>query len=174
MSQRAYARYRGCSPSTVHQAIQRGRITLVDGKIDPELADRQWASNTDNSVVKNSETGNPHHKRAEDAPPDSLPMESPGGGNGSSASYARARAARETFQAQLAQLQLQRERGEVVDANEVKIAAFNAARRARDQLMALPDRAAAIVAALETTEECHEVLREEVERICKELSNGQG
>lgn len=47
LSQREYARRRGVRHSAVQRAIAEGRITtLQDGRIDPALADRQWAENT--------------------------------------------------------------------------------------------------------------------------------
>jgi hypothetical protein len=46
ISLRAYARRRGCSPAAVHKAIVSGRIRRIDGKIDAELADREWAIHT--------------------------------------------------------------------------------------------------------------------------------
>lgn len=42
-----YARRRGVSKQAVCKAANTGRITLVDGKVDPEVADVQWARNTD-------------------------------------------------------------------------------------------------------------------------------
>src|SRR5450755_2549442 len=47
MSQRAYARQRGVSVSTVQKAIGTGRIhTLPNGQIDSEIADVEWVRNT--------------------------------------------------------------------------------------------------------------------------------
>jgi len=67
LSQRAYARRRGCSQAAVWKAIQAGRIPVVKVgsgvKIDPEAADRAWARNTDQSKPSNTETGDPAHRR---------------------------------------------------------------------------------------------------------------
>ena len=50
LSIRAYSRHRGCSDTAVRKAIKTGRITQEsDGKINPNQADAQWISNTDNS-----------------------------------------------------------------------------------------------------------------------------
>lgn len=53
ISQRAYARHRGCAHATVRQAIKDGRlsesIVAVDGRAkiaDIELADREWEAKT--------------------------------------------------------------------------------------------------------------------------------
>jgi len=177
MSQREYARRCGLSPSTVNEAIKRGRITLVEGKIDPILADREWAENTDPNTPRNRFTGNPKHRKPRGQP--SLPMDlraRDGGSeaNADTAGYLKARAAREIYHAQLAKLQLDRERAELVRADEVRIGTFNMARRARKQLLALPERVAATIAATEDAAEIHKILDEEIERICWQLSNGDG
>ena len=46
LSKAAYARHRGCDEKAVRKAIAERRISLIDGKIDPEVADIQWAKNT--------------------------------------------------------------------------------------------------------------------------------
>ena len=46
MSQRAYARHRGVTLAAVQKAIKSARISTIDGKIDPAVADIQWARNT--------------------------------------------------------------------------------------------------------------------------------
>lgn len=50
MSRRQYAAHRGVSHTAVSKAIRTGRISVLeDGTIDPEQADREWASQTDPS-----------------------------------------------------------------------------------------------------------------------------
>lgn len=39
MTQKEYAAHRGCSKQYVNQLVKRGRIPLVDGRIDPTVAD---------------------------------------------------------------------------------------------------------------------------------------
>jgi len=46
VSMRQYAEMRGVSAMAVSKAAAVGRITLVDGKVDVELADCQWRENT--------------------------------------------------------------------------------------------------------------------------------
>jgi hypothetical protein len=95
------------------------------------------------------------------------------GGNGTASGYAKARAARELYQAQLAKLDLDRQRGILVRADEVKLGAFNMARKARDQLIALPERVAAILAATQDVAEVQRILEEEIERICQEIADAE-
>ncbi|MGB6054610.1 MAG: elements of external origin, partial [Burkholderiaceae bacterium] len=46
LTQAEYAKRRGCSAVAVHKAVKAGRISLIDGKIDPAVADIQWGRNT--------------------------------------------------------------------------------------------------------------------------------
>jgi hypothetical protein len=47
MSQRQYAKHRGVSRAAVQRAIREGRIeTIPDGRIDADVADRQWEDRT--------------------------------------------------------------------------------------------------------------------------------
>lgn len=45
ISRADYARRRGISQTAIHKAIKSGRITPIDGRIDPEVADIQWEKN---------------------------------------------------------------------------------------------------------------------------------
>ncbi len=48
MGVREYARHRSTGHSTVQKAIDSGRIsTLPNGKIDSDVADREWRENTE-------------------------------------------------------------------------------------------------------------------------------
>ena len=176
ISQREYARRRGVSHTAVQHAVKSGRISTVDGKIDPAQADREWRENTDQSKPRNRITGRPKHTRVPGEP--SEPMDFAGarelhGGNGTATGYAKARAARELYQAQLVKLELDRQRAILVRADEVRVAAFNMARMAQDQLIALPHRVAAILAATEDAAEVRRILEEEIEQICQEISDGE-
>jgi hypothetical protein len=174
LSGRAYAARRGVSHTAVQKAIKSGRITTVGGQIDPAIADREWAENTDPSTSQNSVTGRPKGRRREGEP--STPNEIDGGGNGRAATggtgYGRARAAREAALAGIAKLQLDEKTGKLVDANEVKLAFFNATRKARDELFAIPARIAPVLAALDDAADLEAILFDEIERVCKGLSDG--
>ena len=174
ISQREYARRRGIRHSAVQRAIETGRISTVRGKIDPVQADRQWLANTDQSKPRNLITGDPKHTRLPTEP--SEPMDLGGhdeghAGNGTGTGYARVRAARELYQAQLVTLDLDEKRGILVRADEVKIGAFNMARKARDQLIALPERITASLAATQDEAEVRRILEEAIEQICQEVAS---
>ena len=65
MNQSAYARRRGVSKVAVGKAIKAGRISLVNGLIDPEVADIQWKANS--------------RARASQSEAEQLPLAPPGG-----------------------------------------------------------------------------------------------
>jgi hypothetical protein len=176
ISQREYARQRGISNVAVHRAVKAGRISTVDGKIDPTKADREWLDNTDQSKPRNRITGRPKHVRRAGGPPEPMDLgggQEAGGEDGTASGYAKARAARELYQAQLAKLELDRQRGILIRADEVRVGAFNMARKARDQLIALPERVAALLAATEDAAEIQRILEEEIERICQEIADAE-
>jgi hypothetical protein len=183
-----------------------GRISLIDGKLDPEIADREWSENVDLTKPRNSVSGTPKMTRASDAPYaamaideaavaapiprvvvtapvpvrvvepsppsplDDAPEPSVPQPTSSARGYAQARAARETFEAKLAKAKYEQMMEQLVNADEVKVAAFNRARRTRDLLLALPDRLSAVLAAESDADEVHRLLTEEVTRCCEELS----
>ena len=174
---RAYARHRGVTPAAVRKAIKSGRIAVVNGKIDPDVADRDWAANTDETKPRNSVSGDPGLRRPAEAPPMAAssmgsPRENwsasqtPARGGG----YAAARAVRETYEARIRELDFKRMSGTLVSADEVRVVAFNTARQARDLLLAIPDRVSAVLAGLKDQAEVHRVLSEEIRRVCEELA----
>jgi hypothetical protein len=173
ISQREYARRLGVSHVAVQRAVKAGRISTVGGKVDPAQADRQWQENTDQSKPRNRITGSP--KRARVAGEPSEPMDFGGAdvSNGTASGYAKARAARELYQAQLSKLELDRQRGTLIRADEVRLGAFNMARKARDQLIALPERLASVLAAIQEPAEVQRILEEEIERICQEVADAE-
>jgi len=152
---RAYARHRkeiglpSVDPMSVEKAIKSGRITRdADGEIDFEKADRDWEQNT-------------------------RPAMSPNEDNGGLAQYSRARAIREYYQASLAKIEYEQKVGKLLPKDEVQAAAFNTYRQFREQLLNIPDRVAAIIAA-ETgmdTKKVHEILTAEVRHALNEFAD---
>ena len=173
ISQREYARRRGISNVAVHRAVVSGRISTVDGKIDPEVADREWRENTDQSKPRNRITGRPKQARTPGEP--SEPMELGGARGGPRPPPATPGPARpaKSAQAQLVRLELEAKRGALVRADEVRLGAFNMARKARDQLIALPERVSALLAATGDALEVQRILEEEIERICQEIADAE-
>ncbi len=170
LSIRAYARRRGVSQAAVQKAIRSERIsTLADGSIDPEMADRQWAANTDQAKPRNSVSGEPRRRRDPEGP--SLPAGSIAPGSApTTGGYVQARGVREGYVAALARLEYLERVGEHVKRAEVRSALFTVYRFLRDRLQAMPDQLDSRLAASADRAECHDILLGEIDRILDELS----
>jgi len=131
VSIRGYAKHRGVSHTAVEKAVKQGRIRTVDGKIDVEQADRDW---------------NRH----------SSPVNAPGGAPRAAASpeplvagpsFAQSRAVREAYEARLAKLTWEERVKKLINADEVRVSAYNFSRMMRDRLLNVPDRVMGAVLA---------------------------
>lgn len=187
LSLRAYSRHRGVTLRAVQKAIQTGRISTVNGKIDPDDADARWG-NVDLEQQRRgvmTPTGPRREESAEPEPPaeeeeiadEERPRPAPGQ-RGRTATVAppagaptmaRSQAVRMAYQAQLAKIDYEERIGKLVNADEVKVAAYNAARKARDRLLSVPDRIAPILAAVDDEHEVHRLLSEELRKVCSVL-----
>ena len=174
LSVRGYARLRGVTHVAVLKAIQAGRITLVDGKIDRKRADAEWKTNTDPAQQRTK-----HRRKAPDKAQTNghdAPEAAPNGAQqvpSDTASYAASRAQREIYLARLAELEYEVKKGKLVDADDVRARIFKIARTARDLLLGVPDRLAPRLAGVSDQREIHRLLSEEVARVCNEISNAR-
>lgn len=152
VSLRKYAAHRRVSHTAVQKAIKQGRIkTAPDGKIDVEQADRDWDRNTSPVNVP---------KRAARVD----------GGAAGGSSYAQSRAVRELYLARLAKIEFEERSGKLVSRDEVTVAAFTKARTVRDNLLNIPDRVAAVLAAETDPVRAHQILTDEIRKALIELS----
>ena len=86
--------------------------------------------------------------------------------------YLEHRAKREEYAARSAEIDFHEKAGTLVSASGVRKAAFDTARRVRDQLLGLPDRIAATLAAERDPVRVHQVLTTELKRALNELTRG--
>ena len=136
MSQRAYSRHRGVSLSAVQKAIKTKRIsTLPDGRIDSEVADREWERNT--TARPRAVTNTAPKRPAAESDDSEFP------GSRLNGAYSQARAVREQYEARLTRIKYERESGKLVNRDEVQVAAFNRFRTFRDAMLNIPDRVVA-------------------------------
>ncbi len=150
LSIKEYAKHRNISVVAVRKAIKTGRITLNQNKkLNPELADAQWLENTNPAKQRNSADNNSSDDKI---------------------SYHRSRAIREDYNAKLTKLQFERESGKLIPIEEVKTSAFNAARRARDLLLNMPDHIAPQLVGKTNIFEIKNILKSELTKILEELS----
>lgn len=159
LSARGYAKLRGVSHTAVQKAIKSGRISVEsDGKINPDIADKEWARNTRTSLPSQ-----PSYRVAEDISQNS-------GHNSTLSDFNRARAVRETYKARLAKLEYEELSGKLVNADEVKVAAFNASRRVRDRILQIPRRISAQLAAETEAYNVESLLNSALREALEELS----
>ncbi len=143
ISIRAYARHRGVTDTAVHKAIRAGRITPeVDGTLDADRADREWARNSDapktGTRAKAAKVVVPESGGGSDGP-----AALPAGGT----SLLQARTVNEVVKAQTNKVRLARLKGELVDRPQAIAHVFKLARSERDAWLNWPARISAQMAA---------------------------
>lgn len=178
VSLREYARRRGVSAMAVSKAAKAGRITLVEGKVDPSTADRDWPANTNpgqmaiNSTAAAMQTEPEAGLEAPDEGDEGTQNDAAGGERkpSTTAQYGAARAIREGYAARRAKIDYEKEIGQLVDVDQVRALAFKVARTARDSLLSMPDRLAPILAGESNQFEVHRIMTEEIRRVCNDIA----
>lgn len=166
----AYAKLRGCSHQAVSKAVKRGRISLIDGMVDPEVADIQWARNTS---PEQQQRGAPAQfeltqHRAQEArqgaqtAANSPPHPEEGSGDLESPALVHEKADTERVRRELLQLELAEKRGELVRVADIERAYAAKLAAAREAHEAIPDRLAAQLAAMSDAAQIHALLTEEL------------
>ncbi|MCC7203119.1 MAG: hypothetical protein IT393_10730 [Nitrospirae bacterium] len=151
VSQSEYARRKGVSKQHISRLTQKGIISLDDGKIDPVQADKQLAA-------------------AKDPARDGLRKSDSKVKKGES-SYWKARTEREQIRAKRERLEYEKAIGQLVDAEEVRLSAFNRGRILRDAIFNLPDRLAPLLAAESDVKKVNAILHKELRAALEEQSN---
>lgn len=132
ISQAEYARRRNVDPTTVRDAVRYGRITLINGKVDPAVADIQWANNTRARVSRQPMPA--PERSASAAKPEAAA--SAAAGDPAQLGYSDHRARREKAEADEAELRVARMGGKLIDRDVVETAVFEAFRTLRDRCLA--------------------------------------
>lgn len=165
----AYARLRGCDEKAVRKAVNEGRISLIDGKIDPAVADIQWARNTRARV---SQAAVPTDDLLGAGEADVLQAAAASGRAAAAPAaepgYMAFRSRREEADAQIAEMNAAKMRGTMLMRQDVDRAMFEIGREIRDRLTACARRIASEVASVNTAEACESIVDRE-HRIVLEL-----
>ena len=132
----AYSRLRGCDEKAVRKAIQAGRISTIEGMIDPKVADIQWAQNTRARAGSRQSTTPPATAPA--TPPVDVIPPSPA----EEGEYSVNRARRERYEADLAQRKLQEQQGDLVRVAEVRAEIGKRVGQLKSNLLQIPARLA--------------------------------
>lgn len=169
-----YARRRGCSDVAVHKAIKAGKI--VRGiirepgskrpKIDPKIADAEWSSNFDPAYKRNEKLAE-SLGQSEDTPKDT-------GAGGSAAMLSKAKAKKEVFRAQLAELEYKEKLGQLVDKDAVFAELFQAGQGLRTELLSIPDRVIDDLMACANRQEAHAKLYKAISDALTRLADIDG
>ena len=165
MSLRQYARHRGVQLFTIQAAIKSGRIsTIADesgrGWIDPEIADKQFAENTDPSKQnRKPDLGDPILRRLHGCqdPETPAPPEEIGG-------FQKSKARTQLYQAKLKRLEYLKELGKLVDAEKVRSEAFKIGKATKEAVLGVSDKIAPILAATSDQKEVRRILFEELNK----------
>jgi len=169
LSLRAYAKHRGVSLAAVQKAIRSGRIaTTGEGSIDSDRADAEWSAKTRPGQKRSTKIAAP--TPAASYP--ETPRAEPGGAG--SLDYFRARAIRENYLARLAKIEFEEKTAKLISRDEVQVATFTKARAVRDNLLNIPDRLAATLAAESDPDKVHLILTEEIRRALDDLAGANG
>ena len=149
-----YARQRGCSRQNVSQKIKTGGITLIDGKIDPELANKEWIAST---------------KQLRPEPEKSQAHEAVTKAATASYNYQDSRAKRESHEADLAELKLRKMAGELVEIEDVQFAMTDFGASVRSLIEQLPARLSPMLAAETDLQAIKALLTTECNALIKEM-----
>lgn len=170
ITQAEYARRRGCSKQAVSKAVKAGRLTLIDGLIDPEIADREWARNTD---PDQQERGAPEQFEVTQlrASGVSAADKSDEQSGASDPVLVREKARTERLRAEILEDDLRRRRGELIEADQARRVQFNLARTTRNAFLAVPPRLAPLLAPISDAAEIERILDTEIRKICQQLAS---
>ncbi len=174
ISLRGYARHRGVTLKAVQKAIARKRIKLEpDGTVDAARADRDWAANSDVAGVLPNIIGGQQQAyrtaRSMAADPEVMPAAATVAGDPLHA-YLRARAVKETFLAKRAQAEYELMMGKLIEKTKSHEYAATFSQMVKEGMLALPDRLAPILAALDDVPSIHKVLLNEIKVLLQKLS----
>jgi hypothetical protein len=147
-----FGRMVGRSRSSIHELVQRGKLTAINGRIHPALG-----------LVEFEKV----RPRASVDPAPSPPAVAPGSNVGA---YGAARARRESALADLAELDLRRQLHKVLDAAEVADVIAHAGTVFRATLEGLPNRLAPRLAGAHSEEAIAAILSEQIEAALTRLS----
>lgn len=143
MSCRQYAKRRGVTPMAVSVAIKVGRLRASVGRdengqpkiVDPDLADREWAENTDHykrppaPAQVRVETGAFDDDTHDEEDPNAAPT------------LANAAAREKHWRAELAQLKFQEASGLLLDKSKTEREWVDVASKVKTKLLGVPSRA---------------------------------
>jgi hypothetical protein len=161
LSKKGYAEHRGCSPAYVSKLIRLGKLAAPaltrDGMVDVALADAQLAGQADPA-------------RQAVAEPLPLEPELPEASGPAAATFAASKARREAAAADLAEIELAKKRGELVDRVSVHDAGFDVGALLRDRLATRRSELASLLATITDVDDAIARLEAADRKLCEDLA----
>jgi hypothetical protein len=170
MTQAEYAEHRGVSAVAVHKAVKAGRISLIAGKIDPAVADIQWAQNTRPRADRKPTAA--LAQPADDRRPEPIIVANPVASDDND-DYWVSRAKRERAEAAIAEMRRAELEGKLIRADVIRAAWARKISSARDALLQMPHRLSPVLAAESDMERIGQLLDEELRQALLHLSQEQ-
>lgn len=170
VSKSAVARELGVTPGRVTQMIARGMPARPDGRLDLERC-RKWYR--DNVTPRVKPAGEPQHstttavEKCDTAVKEDVTRPAD---DGTPEGFLVARARREAALASLRELDLAKQRGELVPVADVENEWCRICATVRNRILLLPDKLAPRVAVLSDVLECREAIRREIYEALTALS----
>lgn len=160
-----YAKMRGVTRQAVEQAIHKKHLqaSIVSREprvlIDPWRADQEWAANVRTRVIDR-----PGARAGASSPPAAV------AGDGEAvANYNFERARKAKLDADMAELNLQKARGELVDLASARALWFRHWRTFRDRLFAIAEREAGTLSATADPAECRTIVDRAIRQALDDL-----
>lgn len=168
VSRRAYAKLRGVDDKTIRKAIQAGKIPLVDGLIDPAIADAAWSRNRDagqESKLADAASGvpaEPLHASAKPEPRDPQPEPREAQPEFELAPLTEARIANTKESTAIKEITRRKLEGGLLEAEEVERTWGELLQMVKDRLRMMPDNLGPALAACSEEAECRSLVMREV------------
>ena len=174
MTAREYAAHRGCSPAAITKAVQAGRISVVRipgmlrYKIDPEVADVEWARKTKIHTHAISGTTSPPKPQTKPKRRPAVPL--PQELDAEIHDIHKARAKREFHLANLAEMQALEKAGTLVNRAKVEAATISATAMLRLALEQIPGKLGTRLAAERSAHKWRELLTDAIDQALNDAS----
>ena len=168
ITQTEWAKRSGFSRQYASQLVKNGTVRNYDGKINPAQADKALeAIRNPAHTQKRASVPQPEVRTVRKASQPVNASDNPD----LSEILLRTRIKNEIEKGKLLQSRVQSELGELLDAEEVRVAAFNKARVVREGILNFADRLVPIVTACNDAKKNHETITREARMVLEELSN---
>lgn len=168
ISQSAYARRRGVAKSAVAKAIAENRISLIDGKIDPTVADIQWAQNTRARAGSGRAAGADELGEGQGAAQASsaslAPVSGAAADQPAAAGYQDHRVRREAADAERAEIETGKLAGRLIERESTERAIFDLFRQLRDAVIAAAPRSAPKVIGMNDARDIERIFTDELRK----------